>query len=464
MKATNPTPSNLNETNRPVLLRMLGSPSRIAESAKPMQRVLTTCFVLFALCIFISTPSMAIGWFVTHSDVGDFAEWANSYAGLAKVVYPFTGDFNGDARTDVALFRLAPGWKTMPVAFANGDGSWHITNSDIGDFAGWLATPGVQAVTGDFAGDGLTDVALIRWEAGWKTIPVAFANGDGSWRISNSDVGDFAGWAATPGVYVLTGDFDGDTRTDVALIRRAGGGWKTMPVAFANGDGSWRITNSDVGDFAGWAATPGVYVLTGDFDGDTRTDVALIRREAGWKTMPVAFANGDGSWRITNSDIGDFADWARDDYKVHVLTGDFDDNRRTDVALIRKDGAWTTMPVAFANGDGSWRITNSDIGDFAKRANHLTEGGWEVTGHFNRDGRTDVAIIGGDNGMGTAPVAFSNGDGSWRITNEQGAVKAGSPYTGDFNRDGRTDVVLVPYWPDPGHTRKTMEVIFSFFP
>jgi len=51
MKATKPTSSNLNETNQPALAHMLGSPSRIAESANPMQRVLTACLALFALSI-----------------------------------------------------------------------------------------------------------------------------------------------------------------------------------------------------------------------------------------------------------------------------------------------------------------------------------------------------------------------------------------------------------------------------
>ena len=41
---------------------------------------------------------------------------------------------------------------------------------------------------------------------------------------------------------------------------------------------------------AGWAATPGVRVVTGDFNGDGRADVGLIRQEAGWGTVPVALS------------------------------------------------------------------------------------------------------------------------------------------------------------------------------
>ena len=37
------------------------------------------------------------------------------------------------------------------------------------------------------------------------------------------------------------GDFSGSGRTDIALV--GGQGWTTVPVAFANGGGTWTITN-----------------------------------------------------------------------------------------------------------------------------------------------------------------------------------------------------------------------------
>ena len=125
------------------------------------------------------------------------------------------------------------------------------------------------------------------------------------WQITNGVSEIFAGLAAQPTVLPLTGDFDGDGRMDVALLNRAAG-WATMPVAFANGDGTWRITNTSSGGFAGWAATTttvgdrfgnnrvtrnSASVLTGDFDGDKHTDVALLNqdKDVGWLSMPVAF-------------------------------------------------------------------------------------------------------------------------------------------------------------------------------
>jgi hypothetical protein len=69
---------------------------------------------------------------------------------------------------------------------------------------------GVRVVTGDFNGNGRTDIALVRQTPGWGSIPVAFSNGDGTWAITNGPAVPFIGgdeWASGPGVRVVTGDF-----------------------------------------------------------------------------------------------------------------------------------------------------------------------------------------------------------------------------------------------------------------
>ena len=110
---------------------------------------------------------------------------------------------------DVALVRQLPGWATIPVAFSRGDGTWDITNGAAPNFIpSWAPTPGVRVVTGDFNGNGLTDIALVRQLPGWATIPVAFSRGDGTWQITNGAAPDFIpSWAPTPGVQPVSGDY-----------------------------------------------------------------------------------------------------------------------------------------------------------------------------------------------------------------------------------------------------------------
>jgi len=68
----------------------------------------------------------------------------------------------------------------------------------------------VRVVAGDFNGNGLTDIALVRQTPGWDSIPIAFANGDGTWNITNGPAPEFIGldsWSSAPGVRVVAGDY-----------------------------------------------------------------------------------------------------------------------------------------------------------------------------------------------------------------------------------------------------------------
>src|SRR5262249_44739856 len=142
-------------------------------------------------------------------------------------------------RSNIAVTGVT-GWTTVPVALANGDGTWTVTNQDVGEFGAWAASPGAKVVAGDFNGNGLTDLA-VTGVMGWTTVPVAFSNGNGTWNVTNQDASQFAAWAASAGAKVVAGDFSGNGRTDLAITGVAG--WATVPVAFSNGDGTWTITN-----------------------------------------------------------------------------------------------------------------------------------------------------------------------------------------------------------------------------
>jgi len=302
---------------------------------------------------------------VTNSGVGAFAGWVTT-AGVKVLV----GDFNGDGKDDIALTG-GSGWSTIPVATSTGGGNFTITNNSVGDFA-TLAAGGAVAVVGDFNGDGKADIALTGG-AGWTTIPVATSTGGGNFIITNNPVGGFATWAAVPGVKVVVGDFNGDGKDDIALL--GGTGWDTIPVASSLGQGKFNITNGVVGDFATWAATPGVKVVVADFNGDGKDDIALIG-VPGWTTIPVATSIGNGNFTITNSSVGDFAAWAATP-GVKILVGDFNGDGKDDIALTGPSG-WGSIPVATSAGNGNFTITNNPVPNFATWA--ATPGAVAITG------------------------------------------------------------------------------------
>ena len=323
-----------------------------------------------------------------------------------------SGDFDGDGKSDLALTG-GLWWGSLPVAFSKGDGTFRVTNTAIASF-GTYAAQGATPVTGDFNGDGKTDIALTGG-AGWSTIPVAFSNGDGTFRVTNLAAGSFPVYAGQQGARAIAGDFDGDGKADIALA--GGAGWGSVPVAFSNGDGTFRVTNASVAGFAVFAAQTAQSPVAGDFNGDGKADIALTGG-AGWGSVPVAFSNGDGTFRVTNTSVASFPAFAQQ-LGSHPVTGDFNHDGKTDIALT--GGAWwTTVPVAFSNGSGGFDVSNISVASFPTYA--AQAGARAVAGDFDGDHYTDLALAGGIN-WNTVPVAFSSGT-AFRVTN---AVASGFP-------------------------------------
>lgn len=126
--------------------------------------------------------------------------------------------------------------------------------------------------------------------------------------MSVSSPGSFGTTAALPGAKLLTGDFNKDGYTDLALV---GMGGSILPVALSAGFGNFTTTNFLVNDFGSFATTPGVQIVTGDYNGDGFTDVALIGAP-GFTSIPVAFSVGFGIWSVTNRPVNRMPGWASD--------------------------------------------------------------------------------------------------------------------------------------------------------
>jgi hypothetical protein len=329
------------------------------------------------------------------------------------------GDGNGDALTDIYLAGAGGG--NIPVAENLNGGNFYcdapsIDNTQFSDV--WAKSPNVKVLTGDFNGDGLSDI-LLTGVSGWQSLPIAFKTGNGFHVTNgtNSYIVNFAGWATWQNAWPVTGDFNGDGRTDIALVGSPG--YTTLPVAISNGDGTFYTANNAISStFYGYAAQPGARPVTGDFNGDGLSDIAIIGGTTA-NLIPIALSNGDGTFTVQSGAVtsGDtnFTIYSTG-AGVHAVSGDFDGDGKGDIALTGGSG-WWTVPVAFSNGNGTFRVTNNGIswgdGGFPTYASW---GAQPVSGDFNNDGKSDIALTGGS-GWWTIPVAFSNGDGTWGVTN-----------------------------------------------
>jgi Ca2+-binding RTX toxin-like protein len=257
------------------------------------------------------------------SFVGNIAHF-NVNPGLAWHVAG-TGDFNGDGRVDV-LWRNDDG--TMRDWLAQPDGSF------VGNVAHFNVNPGLAwhvVGTGDFNGDGRDDVL---WQNDDGTMRDWLGQPDGSF------VGNIAHFNINPGLawHVSgTGDFNGDGRDDVLWQNDDG----TMRDWLGQADGSF------VGNIAHFNVNPGAswhVVGTGDFNGDSRTDI-LWRNDDG--TMRDWLGQADGSFvgNVAHFDANPGASW-------HVAgTGDFNGDAIDDILLQNTDGTVTNW---FGQPDGSF--------------------------------------------------------------------------------------------------------------
>jgi hypothetical protein len=125
------------------------------------------------------------------------------------------------------------GWASIPVAFSSGDGSFTVTNIPTSGppFATFASQLGAKPVTGDFNNDGLADIALTGGFSSpgvpWTTIPIAFSNGDGSFHVTNIPVPTngpaFATLATNIGAKPASGDFNNDGWSSPGFVDTADG-------------------------------------------------------------------------------------------------------------------------------------------------------------------------------------------------------------------------------------------------
>jgi parallel beta-helix repeat protein len=172
---------------------------------------------------------------------------------------PVTGDWNGDGTTEIGLFRNG-NWY-----IDNGDGAWNA----VDDTSYKFGRAGDVVVTGDWDGDGTTETGLFR-DGNWF-----LDDGDGIWG-SGPDASFKFGRA---GDVPVTGDWDGDGTTETGLFRD--GNW-----FLDDGDGIWG-SGPDASFKFGRA---GDMPVTGDWTADGDTEIGFVRNGSWY------LDNGDGAW------------------------------------------------------------------------------------------------------------------------------------------------------------------------
>ncbi len=311
------------------------------------------------------------------------------------------GDFNGDGIADLAVAA-----EQLVILLGNGDGTFQPPVR-YNDGAG-PDTDAYAVAVGDFNADGKSDLAVLDY--GYGSVSIFLGNGDGTFGKPSSYAtgGEFDSARA-----FAIADFNNDGKPDIV-----GGGYGGAYVLLGNGDGTFQ-SPLNVG--------PGrqFYVAVADFNGDGNADLALTGSLIG-NFISVLLGNGDGTFQAaidTNVSVASV-----------ITAGDLNGDGKPDMAFPSGNG----VGVLFGRGDGT----------FLPEVDYPTPVGATsiALGDANGDGKVDILMSGGN-----VWVLPGNGDGTFGTPMIYGAGMLGqgegiwSAITGDFNGDGRTDVAVSPF-------------------
>ncbi|MDQ3799501.1 MAG: CHRD domain-containing protein [Acidobacteriota bacterium] len=161
-------------------------------------------------------------------------------------------DYDGDGRADYAVYR--PGANTASQSF------YYIQGSLRGFMAAQFGLGGDASMLADWDGDRINDITVYRQSTGTF------------YGVQSSNQGFYAQqWGDFTRDRVMTGDVDGDGKSDPLVFRRTGAeaGWW---YALGSSSQAFFAVKFGVG-----TDTP----VPADFDGDGKTDFAVYRTSQG---------------------------------------------------------------------------------------------------------------------------------------------------------------------------------------
>lgn len=326
-----------------------------------------------------------------------------------------TADFNNDGEYDLAV-----GHNTgISVRFGNGDGTFHNpANVSIGLGPTFLAAA-------DLDGDGSADLAVSSYSG--RALSFLLNDGSGAFKIAPRFSNNFDVRS------VIASDFNNDGKTDLAVANPNGNS-----VSIYLGDGLGRFGAARVFSVGAPptsnASNAPTSLAAADFNGDNKVDLVTANALGGGVTI----LSGDGAGNFSAQKIA-VAGGGSPNY---VVTGDFNLDSKMDVALTR-NGNFSTLTILFGNGNSGFS-GQTDFATSVVNSQGLTAGDLNSDGKpdlvvsSNPGGIFSVLLNDGAGGFGAPTVYTLNTNAGW---NSIATI-------GDFTGDGKVDLIVANYMRD----------------
>jgi len=344
-------------------------------------------------------------------------------------IYPtITGDWNGDGLTDTGRVGI----DRVYTYISTGSGFTPSASlSGLAPAQGFSNTSEYPIFTGDWNGDGRTDIARV----GIDRVYV-YVSTDSGFSQVNSLIGlaPAQGFSNTSVYPTLIGDWDGDGRTDIARV-----GIDRIYFYVSTGSGFNQIDSlNGLAPAQGFSNTSDYPILTGEWNGDGITDIARV----GIDRIYAYVSSSTGFSQINSLNGLSPAQGFPNTGSYPIFTGDWNGDGLTDVARVGIDRIYTYVSTGLGFAQASSLSGLSISQGFTDSSNYPT-----LTGDWNGDGRTDIARVGVDRIY--AYVSLGNGysqvDSLVGLASSQGFSDIGvyPIFTGDWDGDGSSDIARV---------------------
>ncbi|MGW0120200.1 FG-GAP-like repeat-containing protein [Streptomyces sp. NPDC003327] len=345
------------------------------------------------------SPSTADGYAVL-TDRGDLTFYdarGQSYWSSGSAV---RHDYNNDGRSDIAdWYNYSDGSDKLHTFTTDANGVFnapvHAWETASGNY--WVEN--MKHTTGDFNGDGIGDIAsFYGFEDGRMNLRTWLGKGDGTFNAP------FVSWQVPAGhwnfdaIRVLSGDFNGDGRDDIATWYAYGDGSDKLFTFVSNVRGGFNYPFASFYRADGWYA-PNMKFTTGDYNIDGRDDIGVFYGyDNGTTTLFTFTAKPNGAFndpvtRWTSPEWGSF-----DATSLH--SGDFDGDGRDDILTWYDYGDGHDAMITFTYNPATGKFDRNDPAAWSVPSGHFWRQNLKiVTGDFNGDGRDDVGgMYGYENG------------------------------------------------------------------